>query len=308
MLKSKKKGFFYKLSKQRELVLLSLPFFIYILIFSYLPLWGLTMSFQNFKPNRTFFQQEWVGLLQFKLLFSDASFVRVIRNTLAMGIINLTLGFVTSIAFALLLNELISSKFRRIAQSISYMPHFLAWIIVASLVSNMLSVEDGIVNKVLLTLGVIDKEILFLGKPNYFWWIVGWTNVWKEMGWNTIIYMAAITSIDPSSYEAAEMDGANRLQKNLYITLPGIKSTIVILLIMNVGWILNSGFEIQYLLGNGIVSDVSETIDIFVLKRGLAQNNYSLATAAGMFKTVVSITLIGFCNWLAGRMGEEKLI
>ena len=308
MLNAKKDGFFYQLVRQKELLLLALPFFIYILVFSYLPLWGLSMAFQNFRPNRTFWEQGWVGFLHFQNLFSDPNFLRVIGNTLAMGVINLVLGFITAIGFALLLNELVSNKFRRVVQTISYMPHFLAWIIVASLVANMLSVEDGIINRALMALGLIDREILFLGTPNYFWWIIGWTNVWKSVGWNTIIYMAAITSIDPTLYEAADMDGANRFQKILHITLPSIKSTIIILLIMNVGWVLNAGFELQYLLGNGIVADVSETIDIFVIKRGLAQSNYSLATAAGMFKTVVSVILVGFCNWLAGRLGEEKLI
>lgn len=304
-----KKGFFHQISLQWELVLIALPFFIYIFLFSYVPLWGLTMAFQDYKPGLDFTEQTWVGLMHFKALLTDDGFMRVVRNTLAMGVINLILSFGTAIIFALLLNELVSNKFRRVVQTVSYMPHFLSWIIVTGFVFNMLSLEDGLINEMLLGLGLIDEKIHFLGKPEYFWWIVGWSNVWKELGWNTIIYLAAITSIDPALYEAASIDGCSRFKKNIYITLPGIKSTIIILLIMNAGWVLNAGgFEVQYLLGNGIVQDVSETIDIFVIKRGLARGSYSFATAAGMFKTIVSIIILTVCNWIAGMAGEEKLI
>lgn len=302
--------FFYQLRIQWELVLIALPFFIYILIFSYVPLWGLSMAFQDFKPQLSFFEQNWVGFKHFIDLFTDAEFIRVMRNTLAMGVINLVLHFVTAIAFALLLNELVGGKFKRVVQTISYMPHFLSWIIVTGLVANMLSMDDGIINELLMRFGLVNSKVHFLGEPKYFWWIVGWSQVWKEMGWNTIIYLAAITAIDPSLYEAASIDGCSRFKKNLYITLPSIKSTIIILLIMNVGWILNVGFEVPYLLGaNGVVQDVSWTIDIFVIKRGFGRSNgYSFGTAAGMFKTIISVVLITVCNWVAGKLGEEKLI
>jgi len=304
------KFFFQQISIQWELVLIALPFLIYITVFSYVPLWGLTMAFQDFRPQVSFFQQQWVGLKQFRDLFTDSDFIQVIRNTMAMGVINLVFQFVSAILFALLLNELVGNKFRRVVQTVSYMPHFLSWIIVTGLVANMLSMDDGIINELLMKTGLISEKIHFLGEPNYFWWIVGWSHVWKEMGWNTIIYLAAITAIDPSLYEAASIDGCSRFKKNLYITLPGIKSTIIILLIMNIGWILNVGFEVPYLLGsNGIVQDVAWTIDIFVVRRGFGRaNGFSLGTAAGMFRTVISVTLITACNWLSGRLGEEKLI
>jgi len=306
-----RKEFFRQLQKQKSLVLLSIPFFIYIFIFNYLPLWGLTLAFQNYKPYRTFFEQEWVGLLHFKNLFTDPDFYRVMRNTLGMSIINLALGFITAIGFALLLNELTGSlyHFKRVVQTISYMPHFLSWIIVCGLVSNMLSMDDGIVNALLLKLGLVNEKIHFLGKPEYFWWIVGFTNVWKSMGWNSIIYLAAITSIDPCLYEAAAIDGYGRFGRMWHVTLPGIKSTIIVLLIMNAGWILNAGFEIQYILGsNGLVLDVSETIDIFVLKSGFARSSFSFGTAAGMFKTVVSTIILILCNKIASWLDEERLV
>lgn len=309
---SPKKEFYKNIRKQKGLILISIPYFVYFFIFSYLPLWGLTMAFQNYKPGRSFSEQEWVGFKHFKNLFTDPDFFRVLRNTLGMSIINLVFGFVTAIAFALLLNELTGKLvgFKKVVQTISYMPHFLSWIIVCGLVSNILSMDKGILNEVLLALGLIKEKIHFMGKPEYFWWIVGFTNVWKSMGWNSIIYLAAITSIDPALYEAAAIDGYGRFGRMLHVTLPGIKSTIIILLILNAGWILNAGFEIQYILGtNGLVLDVSETIDIFVLKRGFGRSGgFAFGTAAGMFKTVVSSVILILCNKISGMVGEERLV
>ena len=306
----RKKSFLYRISKQKELTLLSLPFFIYFGIFSYAPLWGLTMAFQNYKPQRSFSEQEWVGLKHFEKLFTDPDFFRIMRNTLSMSIINLVLGFVFAIAFALFLNELRGKVFKRFTQTVSYMPHFLSMIIVTGLVSNFLAMDGGIINELLVKTGIIKEKIHFLGEPRYFWGIVGLTNVWKSMGWNSIIYLAAITSIDPALYEAAAIDGCGRFGRMWNITLPSIKSTIVILLIMNAGWILNAGFELQYILGSGgLVLDVSETIDIFVLKRGFGRTNgFAFGTAAGMFKTVVSVVILTLFNKVAGMVGEEKLI
>jgi putative aldouronate transport system permease protein len=172
----------------------------------------------------------------------------------------------------------------------------------------MLAVENGAINDFLVALGIIKEPILFLSKPNYFWGIVGATYVWKELGWNTIIYLAAIAGIDPTLYEASEIDGCNRYHKMWFITLPGIKATIIILLIMSIGRILDAGFELQYLLKNGLIQDVAETIDIYVIKYGIQSSNYSLATAAGMFKNVVNVSLIFIANWIAKRVGEERLI
>ncbi|MCY9663473.1 putative aldouronate transport system permease protein [Paenibacillus sp. V4I3] len=296
------------LKNQKQLMLMSFPIVIYILIFNYVPIWGWLMAFQNYRPALKFSKQQWVGLKQFKFLFQDDTFLTVLRNTLAMSMINLVLSFATAIILALLLNEIKVRFWKRSIQTISYLPHFLSWIIAAGIVSTSLSVDDGIINQLLMKLHLINEPVMWLSQGKYFWGIVGLSNVWKEVGWNTIIYLAAITSIDPSLYESAGIDGANRYQKILYVTLPGIKSTFIILLIMNIGHILDAGFEIQYLLGNGLVVDWSQTIDIFVLKYGIAQGNYSLATAAGIFKTVVSIILILIANSTAKRLGEERLI
>jgi len=303
------KFFFRQLFIQWELLLISIPFIIYIFIFTYVPLWGLTMAFQESRPGAKVVEWASPWYRYFQLLFKDARFINAIRNTLGMGVINIVLHFLTAIIFALLLNEMVGGKFKRIVQTVSYMPHFLSWIVVTGLVANMLAMDDGIINQILLNLGLTDSPIHFLGEKKYFWWIVGWSQVWKEVGWNTIIYLAAITSIDPALYEAAAIDGCSRLKRNWYITLPGIKSTIIVLLILNAGWILNVSFEVPYLLGdNGVVIDVSETIDIFVIKRGISQESYALATAAGLFKTAVSVVILTCFNALAGLFGEEKLI
>lgn len=308
--KVKPKASFWQLCvKQRTLIaMVSIPVIIKIL-FAYLPLVGWTMAFQDFKPAKGLvFGQEWVGLEKFKFLFSDNIFLLDIRNTLVMSVINLVLGFITSILLAILLNEVKNIFFKRTIQTISYMPHFLSWVIVAGIVQNALSTDSGIVNDLLLRFGIIDSPVGFLGETKYFWGIVGATNVWKEVGWNTIIYLAAMSSIDPALYEAASIDGAGRYNKMLHVTLPAIKSTFIILLIMNIGHILEAGFEIQYLLGTGPVQSVSETIDIFVLKYGLQKGDYGLATAAGIFKSIISIVLVFGANWISGKLGEEKLI
>ena len=304
----KKQGITLKqLKSQKVLILLSIPFIIYVIIFCYVPLGGWLMAFQNYKPKNGLLHSEFVGLAKFEFLFSNDQFLKVIRNTLAMGVINLVLGTVTAILFAILLSEFRFNRGKKLVQTISYLPNFLSWVIVTGIVFDVLSTENGIVNEILVNLHIIDKPFNFLADPKWFWWIVGFANIWKETGWNSIIYLAAITSISPDLYEAASIDGAGRLAKIWHITLPGIKPTFFILLIMNMGNVLNAGFEVQYLLGNGLVQSVSQTIDIYVLKYGISQADYSLGTAAGIFKSVVSLILIVIANQLAKKMGEEHL-
>ncbi|MDR0322512.1 MAG: ABC transporter permease subunit [Treponema sp.] len=304
----KERTFFEKVVTQRQLIFMSLPLILYVLLFSYVPLWGWSMAFQRYQPSKGFFEQQWVGIQWFKFLFSDAGFIKVLRNTLAMSFINMALGYFSAIFFALMLNELKNIGYKRVVQTISYLPHFLSWIIVTGLVASMLAVENGAINDFLVALRVIKEPILWLSEPKFFWGIVGVTYVWKEVGWNTIIYLAAMAGIDPTLYEASEIDGCNRYQKMWHITLPGIKATIIILLIMSIGHVLDAGFEMQYLLRNGLIQDVAETIDIYVLDYGIRMRNYSLATAAGMFKNVVNISLIFMANWIAKRAGEARLI
>ena len=295
-----------EVKRQKFLIVCAILFVIYGLVFYYIPLGGWIMAFQNYKPRTGLLHSTFVGLDKFKFLFSDETFLRVIRNTLAMGVLNLVTSFAMAIIFAILLNEVRSIKGKKAVQTISYMPHFLSWIIVTGLLHDAMS-TNGILNEVLVALHILKEPINFFAHPQFFWPIVAFANVWKETGWNAIIYLSAITSIDPCLYEAASIDGAGRWAKIKNITLPSIKPTIMILLLMNVGNVLNAGFEVQYLLGNGLVKSVSDTIDIYVLTWGISQNDYSLGTAAGIFKSVVSIVLIFIANWLAKRSGEERL-
>ena len=264
--------------RQKSLLIWSGIIVIYGIIFYYLPLGGWVMAFQNYRPIDGLLHSEFVGLQKFQQLFSDATFLRVIRNTIG----------------------------KKTVQTISYLPHFLSWIIVTGIIHDALS-GTGIINELLVNLNVINQPINFFAHKEYFWPIVAFANVWKETGWNAIIYLAAITSIDPSLYEAASIDGAGRWAKIKHVTLPGIRPTIMILLLMNVGNVLNAGFEIQYLLGNGLVQSVSQTIDIYVLNWGISQGDFSIGTAAGIFKSVVSIILIVIANQLAKRNGDERL-
>ena len=304
--KAKQEITWKEIKRQKVLLIWSAFFVIYGFIFYYLPLGGWIMAFQNYKPKDGMLHSKWIGLDKFKFLFSDASFIRVIRNTLAMGTINLVTSFLMAIIFAILLNEVKNVLGKKMVQTISYLPHFLSWIIVTGILHDALS-STGIVNEVLQKLGIVSSQINFFAHESYFWPIVAFSNLWKETGWNAIIYLAAITAIDPSLYEAASIDGAARWAKIRYITLPGIKPTIMILLLMNVGNVLNAGFEVQYILGNGLVQKVSQTIDIYVLNWGISQNDYSLGTAAGIFKFAVSIFLILLANRMAKRSGEESL-
>ena len=293
-----------EVKRQWPLLAWSLVFFAYGILFNYIPLVGWVMAFQNYKPKTGLLHSKWIGMEKFKFLFADANFLLDIRNTLAMGILNLATTFIMAILFAILLNELKSKGGKRVVQTISYLPHFLSWIIVTGILHDALS-ASGIVNEILGNLGV--TPINFFAEPKYFWGIVAFANVWKETGWNAIIYLAAITSIDPNLYEAAKIDGAGRWGQIRHITLPSLRPTIMILLLMNIGWILNAGFEVQYILGNGLVKSVSETIDIYTLTWGISQNDYSLGTAAGIFRSLVSIALILIANYVARKTGEDKL-
>lgn len=295
-----------EMKKQSFLLIVSFFMVVYGIIFYYWPLTGWLMAFENYKPKKGLLGSKFVGLDKFRFLFEDQVFLKVIRNTFAMGVFNLVSTTVMAILFAIILNEVRRNLIKKPIQTISYLPHFLSWIVVTGILHDALS-ASGIINELLLKFGFINQAINFFAYPKYFWGIVAFANCWKETGWNAIIYLAAITAIDPCLYEAASIDGADRLQKIRYITLPGIKPTFIILLMINVGNILNVGFEVQYLLGNGLVQSVSQTIDIYVLKWGISQNDYSLGTAAGLFKSAVSILLIFIANAIAKRHGEERL-
>ena len=303
----RRKGFFATLGSQWQLMLMSVPMFLYVLFFNYYPMYFWVTAFQDYKPKLGIADSPWVGWKNFEWLFGRADFLNSIKNTLAMSVINLVFGTVSAVLLAILLNEVRNRKFKRTVQTVTYLPHFLSMVIVVGMAQNIFA-SNGSINQFLTGIGLAKDPIFFLGEGRYFWWLVGVINVWKEVGWGTIIYISAMTSIDPCLYEAAAIDGAGRFQRILHVTLPGIKSTFVILLIMNIGHLMEAGFEIQYLLGNSLVVDWSETIDIFVLKYGTEKLDIGVATAAGMFKSVVAIILLIIANMTAKALDEDTLI
>ncbi len=300
---------FWKLFlQQKYLYMMSLPFVAWVFVFNYLPLWGWTMAFQNFKPGKGFFDQKWVGFDHFVELFTDDRFMIVMRNTLAMSFMGLIAGFTVPIIFAVLLNEVRQQFLKRTVQTISYLPHFVSWVVAAGIVTKMLSTEGGVVNQVLVGLHIISEPIQFMAKGNLFWGIVIASDVWKETGWNTIIYLAAIAGIGPELYEAAKVDGASRIRQIWHITIPGIRSTIIVLLIMSIGHLISIGFEKQFLLGNNLVSDYSEVLDLYALKYGLGLGRFSFGTAINIFNSVVSVILLFAANGVFKRITKESIM
>jgi len=293
--------------RQKYLILMIFPFVVWLIIFRYIPLWGWITAFQNYKPGIPIFQQQWVGLKYFKEMFSDPEFYLVMRNTLAMSILGLIFGFPLPIILAILINEIRHNTFKRTVQTISYLPHFVSWVIVASIVHAMLA-PDGVVNYALLKLGLIKQPILFFGEPKYFWWIVVFSDIWKEVGWNTIIFLAAMTAINPELYEAAEVDGASRFRKIWHITLPGIMPTVIMILILSIGNIINIGFERQFLLRTSAVRNVSDVIDLYALDYGIRAGRFSFGTAAGIFKSVISLILLFSANKVSKKVTGHKIM
>jgi len=294
------------LSSQRYLLLLSVPFVVWLIIFKYIPLYGWVMAFQDFKPNLGILKSKWVGFKYFKEVFNAPFFYMALQNTLGMSLLGLVFGFITSITFAVLINELRFLPFKRFTQTASYLPHFVSWVVTANIISSMLSLS-GPINEILINLNIIKEPINFMAKPNYFWGLVVVADIWKETGWGAIIYLAAMTGIDSQIYEAAELDGVNRLQKIWYVTLPGIAPTIVILLVLSVGNIINIGFEKQWLLGNTITYPKALVLDKYAIDYGIVHTRYSFGTAVGIFKSVVSIIMLLLANYTAKKSGQGRL-
>lgn len=295
------------IARQKYLILMVITFVVWVIIFRYVPLWGWLMAFQDYKPWKSIADQQWVGLKQFIELFKDVDFYRSMRNTLAMSFLGLAFGFPIPIMLALLINEIKHPRFKRTVQTISYLPHFVSWVVIASIVFRVLS-PLGIVNEVLIRLGIIDSAIAFMGEPAYFWWIVVFTDLWKEMGWNSIVYLAAMAGVSPELHEAAIIDGAGRFKRMWYVTIPGIMPTIVVLLVLSIGNIINIGFERQFLLRTASTRDVADVIDLYILNYGIGTGRFSFGTAAGVFKSVVSLSLLTIANWLSRRTTGYKVI
>ncbi|MBP3475668.1 MAG: sugar ABC transporter permease [Lachnospiraceae bacterium] len=291
--------------KQRYLLMMSVPFVIWLIVFKYVPLWGWTMAFQEVKP-KTFAQPVWerkfVGFDNFIKAFSDRLFGQTMINTIGLSILGIALGTIMAILFALMLNEICFNRFKKVTQTISYLPHFVSWVVIASIAKMALN-DGGMID----TLFGRNLNLMSTNSP-LFWVVVCLINIWKEMGWDAIVYLSAMAGIDQGLYEAAKVDGATRLQRIWHITLPGIKPTVVVLLIMSIGSALNVGMERQMLLSNAIVQDHAMVLSWFAYVRGIGTSNYGLGTAIGMFQSLVGILLLFLANKIAGWLGESKLI
>jgi putative aldouronate transport system permease protein len=306
-----KKGFFKTFIGQWDLQVMVLPGVFMVILFSYVPMWGVLMAFQDYNLFSGFFDSKWVGVKHFDMFINSPDFYRVMKNTLAISLLKLLFGFPAPILLALILNELKAVKFKRFVQTVSYLPHFMSWVIVSSFVISLLSVDNGSINIFLQKLGIINEPVNWLSTSEYFWAILVSTGVWKDVGFGAIVYLAAIAGIDPHLYEASSMDGAGRFRQIISITIPSIIPIIMIFLILNIGGILNAGFDdIMNLTNNGantLLRPVSDVIDTYVYRVGILGQRYSYATAVGLFKSVISVLLLVIANFLARRMGRSSL-
>ncbi|MFH5185227.1 ABC transporter permease [Paenibacillus sp. TAB 01] len=291
------------LRKDKYLYLLALPGILYFLLFKYVPMWGVIISFQNYSPYQGVMHSSWVGFEHFDRFFANPDFWKLFRNTMAMNVLSLIFFFPLPILLALLMNELKGEAYKRIVQSIVYLPHFLSWVIIVGISFLLLSQSEGVINKLLAALGY--AKIDFLTDPKKFWVLLTLQNIWKDAGWGTIMFLAAIAGISPQQYEAARIDGASRMRQMWHITLPGIRNVIIILLILRVGHIMDIGFEQVYLMMNGAVSEVADVFDTYVFRVGVKQGQFSYSTAVGLFKSVVGLLLVIAANKLAKRFGDE---
>ncbi|MFD2114670.1 ABC transporter permease [Paenibacillus yanchengensis] len=297
--------------KQWEFQSMILPGILFILVFSYVPMWGVFLAFKEYDIFQGPLKSPWVGFRQFELFFNSPDFLTVLKNTIVISFLKLVIVFPAPIVLALVLNEVRHFRFKRIVQTLTYLPHFLSWIIVAGLAFSILSVDGGSLNILLQKLGWIDQPINWLSIPEYFYTILITAGLWKEIGFSSIVYLAAIAGVNPEMYEAAAIDGAGRIRKIVSITVPTIAPVITIFMILNIGNLLSAGFEdILALTNNGnnaILRNTSQVIDTYVYSMGVNQQRFSFATAVGLFKSVINIGLLWGANSLTRRIGGNSL-
>lgn len=291
--------------KYKYLYLLMLPGFVYFIIFHYVPLYGITLAFKNFRIREGILGSPWVGLDNFHLIFASPTFGTVFKNTVILGFYKLLWGTPAPIVLALLINEIRSLSYKKLVQTLSYMPHFLSWIVVSGLFLQLLSPGSGPINYVIKLFGF--DPIYFLGDPDWFRTMMVVTGNWKSIGWDSIIYLAALATVNPELYEQGDMDGATRLQKIWYITLPSIKPVIIILFILNVGSIIDDNFDQIFNFLNDSVLGVGDVLSTYVYRTGLIDMKYSYATAIDLFKNVIAFLLVFGANFVAKRAGEEGI-
>ena len=290
----------------RWLYVMLLPVLLYYIIFKYVPMYGITMAFKDYNVFKGVFESPWCGFDVFQKIFDNKNFWLVVRNTLSLNLLTLAVSFPLTIIVSLMLNEIMSAKFKKVTQSILYLPHFVSWVVVAGIATNLFSQQGGTVNHILNMLGA--SSIPFLSDEG--WWIFTYVicNVWKEIGWGTIIYLAALTGVDESLYEAAYLDGATKFQRLIYITLPSIKSVIVTMLILQISKMMTIGLDAPLLLGNNKVINVAEVISTYTYRLGIESAKYSESTAIGLLQSVINIIKLFAADKFAKAIGEEGII
>ena len=286
--------------------LLILPAALLLFVFHYLPIYGIVISFQDFSPFKGVLNSNWVGLKNFEHFLSDSNFWRVFKNTIIINLMQIIIGFPIPVLFAIFLNELWSNRFKKVVQTVSYLPHFISWVVAASIITSALSPASGIINKFLEgAFGI--EPIYFLAKEEYFRLIIVISNVWKELGMQSVYYIAALASIDTELYEAAKMDGAGKIKQTIHITLPGLRSIIIVLLVLKVGRMVTIGFEQIFLLYNPLLYDVGDVISTYTYRLGIEQTRYSLTSAIGVTQSVVNFILVYAANKAARKIAGWSL-
>lgn len=291
---------------QKYLFLIAIPCIIYICIFFYGPLYGWLMAFVRYKPSRGVLGSEFVGLYYFKQFFTDPDLGKIVRNTLAMSSLNLVAINIFPLLLALMINEVSSRRLKRTIQTVTYLPHFVSFVVVANIFLELLG-TNGAVNNILKSLGLIEHSYKFWQQPSLFWILATFVRVWKEVGWGAIIYLAALAGIDQEQYEAAAIDGCGRIKRIFYITIPNLMPTIMIIWITNMSGLFSASFDASYMLGNATTSSVAEVIETYIYKMGLSMGQYSYATAVSLIQTVLGFILVWLTNKIAQKTTDYSL-
>jgi putative aldouronate transport system permease protein len=295
-----------RLKREIPLHIMILPSLALLFLFNYLPMAGIVIAFQKFVPARGLFgRQQWVGLDNFVYVMSTHNFKNILWNTAAIAFMKIVFNLVIPIFFAILINEITNSRLKRSIQTAIYLPHFLSWVVLGGIFVDILSPSSGLVNRILNLLGT--ESMFFLGDNKWFQPTIVFTEVWKEFGYGTIVYLAAITGIDPNLYEAAQIDGANRLKQTIHVTMPGMRMVIVLLMVMSLGNLLNAGFDQIFNMYSPLVYESGDIIDTFVYRIGLLQAQFGVATAVGLFKSLVSLIFISCAYYFAYRFADYRI-
>lgn len=298
--KNKRSVLWRRIKRNRQIYLLLLPVLVFLIVYSYVPMYGITLAWKDYYRSKGILGSPWVGWENFELMFSMPQFARAVKNTLIISVVKLLVTFPLPIILALLINEVRSKSYRRVVQTFTYLPHFISWVIIGGLVKNFLSYENGAVNNLLASMGV--DRVAFLNEPAYFIPILLFAEIWKGVGWGSIIYLSSMTGIDPNLYEAAQLDGCGRFRSVFYITLPSIMPTVSVMLVLAIAGIMNAGFDPIYNLYNPATYSVADIIDTLSFRLFKEDQNWELSAAVGLFKTTINFILMIFGNYATKKM------